>query len=106
MLSWSGHEQDVEVDLASMEVGLPHAEQLRAFATAATSPALDADELATTRAALLAAVGEAATVDAAAVVANFEMMTRLADCTGAVLDNPMSIAAGKVTGADGFASRH
>jgi hypothetical protein len=34
------------------------------------------------------------------------MMTRLADCTGAVLDNPMSIEAGRITGADGFASRH
>ena len=106
MLSWSGHEQDVEVDLSSMEVGLPHAAQLRAFAAAATSPAPGADELAAARAALLAAVGEAATVDAAAVVANFEMMTRLADCTGAVLDNPMSIEAGRITGADGFASRH
>jgi len=43
-------------------------------------------------------------IDAAAVVANFEMMTRLADCTGAVLDNPMSIAAGQLIGADRFPS--
>jgi hypothetical protein len=35
------------------------------------------------RNALLKVAGVAATIDAAAVVANFEMMTRLADSTGA-----------------------
>ena len=104
MLSWSGHEQSIRVDLTSMEVDMQHAAELRRFAVAATSPAADVAELTSAREALLAAVGEAAMVDAAAVVANFEMMTRLADCTGAVLDNPMSIEAGHVTGADRFPS--
>ena len=104
MLRWSGREQGVAVDLATMAVGLAHAGPLRAFALAATSPAADLEALAAARGALRAAMGDAALVDAAAVVANFEMMTRLADCTGAVLDNPSSIEAGKVIGADGFSS--
>jgi hypothetical protein len=44
-------------------------------------------------------------VDAAAVVANFEMMTRLAECTGAVLHNRASAIAGTAVGADSF-KRH
>lgn len=104
MLSWSGREQSIDIDLASMEVGLRHAAELRRFALAATSPVADAGSLSSARDALVAAVGEAAAVDAAAVVANFEMMTRLADCTGAVLDNPVSIEAGHITGADRFPS--
>jgi hypothetical protein len=56
------------------------------------------------RSELVETIGEAAVIDAAAVVANFEMMTRLADCTGAVLDIPMSIAAGQLIGADRFPS--
>ena len=41
-------------------------------------------------------------VDAAAVVANFEMMTRLAEGTGAVLHRKSSMAAGTAVGADAF----
>jgi len=44
-------------------------------------------------------------VDASAVVANFEMMTRLADSTGAVLHNPASVRAGEMIGAENFASK-
>ncbi len=104
MLSWSGHANSVRVDLPSMEVDLHSARQLRRFAIACTSPATDAEELSLARSELVETIGEAALIDAAAVVANFEMMTRLADCTGAVLDNPMSIAAGQLIGADRFPS--
>ena len=43
----------------------------------------DRHAAATARSALAAAAGDGAVVDAAAVIANFEMMTRLADATGA-----------------------
>ena len=48
-------------------------------------------ELTHTRDALEAAMGKAAVVDAAAVVANFERMVRIADGTGIPLDKPMAL---------------
>jgi hypothetical protein len=91
MLSWSGHTDGDEIDLAALGRGeagtdLPLARELHAFAAAAVGD--DNVELSRCREALLAAAGggDAAAgvmVDAAAVVANFEMMTRLADGTGA-----------------------
>lgn len=50
----------------------------------------DAAELARARQALRERVGDAATVDAAAVVANFERMVRIADGTGIPLDEPVA----------------
>jgi hypothetical protein len=47
-------------------------------------------------------MGADAMVDAAAIVANFEMMTRLAEGTGAVLHNMASVRAGTAVGADVF----
>lgn len=86
MLSWSGSKQGVEVDLSGVQastggVDVPFARELLDFATAATE--LDETVLVEKRDALLKVAGVAATIDAAAVVANFEMMTRLADSTGA-----------------------
>lgn len=91
MLSWSGHTDGDDIDLAALgrgEVGadLPLARELHAFAAAAVGH--DEAELVRRRAELTAAAGGddaavAVMVDAAAVVANFEMMTRLADGTGA-----------------------
>lgn len=86
MLSWSGEEQGVEVDLAGVRaatggVGVKFVRELLDFVTAATQE--DEVALATTRAELLKVAGIATTIDAAAVIANFEMMTRLADSTGA-----------------------
>jgi hypothetical protein len=91
MLSWSGHTEGDEIDLAALGRGeagtdLPLASELHAFAAAAVGD--DEAELTRCRAVLLTAAGggdaaEAVMVDAAAVVANFEMMTRLADGTGA-----------------------
>lgn len=106
MLSWSGKEQGITVDLPALRVGVPHASELVQFALAATSPAADRDALATAREQLTVAMGEAAMVDAAAVVANFEMMTRLAECTGAVLHSKASAQAGTAVGADAFLRRH
>ena len=92
MLSWSGQVEHSEVDLALIGRGeagasLPLAAELHAFASAV--PGSDRDELDRTRSALIGAAerlgrnGVEVMVDAAAVAANFEMMTRLADGTGA-----------------------
>lgn len=102
MLSWSGKAQGIAVDLATLTVGVDHADLLLEFARAATSPAGDGDQLATARKRLTEARGEAVMVDAAAVVANFEMMTRLAEGTGSVLHNMASVRAGTAVGADSF----
>ena len=57
----------------------------RCSASPARVAARDDVELAAARAALVADTDEAFMVDAAAVAANFEMMTRLADGTGATM---------------------
>jgi hypothetical protein len=91
MLSWSGQEHGTAVDLdavrrdtSARDLGVDAAEELLEFADAATAGhGDDRATLAAARAALNERLGVAAAVDAAAVVANFEMMTRLADGTGA-----------------------
>jgi len=102
MLSWSGKAQGVAVDLRSMRVDIANSDVLLDFALAATSPAGDENALNRSRSRLVEAMGEAAMIDAAAVVANFEMMTRLAEGTGAVLHNMASVRAGTEVGADAF----
>ncbi len=73
---------------AAAASGVPDAELLLAFADAV----IDRDPEATARArdALRARAGDAATVDAAAVIANFERMVRVADGTGIPLDGPVA----------------
>lgn len=88
MLSWSCNELDVQVDFRALaagegDVGVPFSDELMAFANAAADLRGDAGEMRAARDALVAAVGEAMMVDAAAVAGNFQMMTRLADGTGA-----------------------
>ena len=88
MLSWSSSETGQQVDLAAVaggsgEVGLEYGGVLLRFASACGGR--DEVELAEARAALVADTDVAFMVDAAAVAANFEMMTRLADGTGAAL---------------------
>ena len=88
MLSWSCHQRDEEIDLAVLatghgDPGLPHGAALLRFAGAAADLLGDEAELAEARAELVDAAGSAVMVDAAAVAANFQMMTRLADGTGA-----------------------
>jgi hypothetical protein len=68
--------------------GIDHAEVLLAFADAAVAG--EADLLSGARARLLEAVGAEGLVDAAAVVANFERMVRIADATGIPLDPPVA----------------
>ena len=88
MLSWSCHESDAEVDLAAVaagegDAGLPLGRELLSFATAAAELRSDDTSMGVARDALVAAAGYEVMVDAAAVAANFHMMTRLADGTGA-----------------------
>ena len=60
--------------------GVPHGDALVSFAEAVVSR--DPFTIATTRDALIEAMGVEAMVDAAAVAANFERMVRIADGTG------------------------
>ena len=88
MLSWSSLETGQDLDLVAVAesrpgVGLEHGDALLRFANACGER--DDDELAAARGALVAETDEAFMVDAAAVAANFEMMTRLADGTGAAM---------------------
>ena len=85
MLRWSGLALDHEIDLGAIggngDGGVPFGRELVAFASAIAG--FDGDALVLARRRLNDAAGEAAMVDAAAVAANFEMMTRVADGTGA-----------------------
>jgi hypothetical protein len=88
MLSWSSRETNQALDLLAVAegrdgAGLDHGDQLVRFADACAAD--DDERLVIARAALIAVAGEAFMVDAAAVAANFEMMTRLADATGAAM---------------------
>ena len=88
MLSWSSTASGEPADLAALSagadgVGIEHGDQLLRFATACGQT--DDDALAAARTALASETDDEFMVDAAAVAANFEMMTRLADATGARL---------------------
>ncbi len=88
MLSWSSRETNAVIDLTAVAdgragVGLEHGDELLRFAGACAGA--DDEELAVARSRLIAVTDEAFMVDAAAVAANFEMMTRLADGTGAAM---------------------
>jgi hypothetical protein len=88
MLSWSSHEGGTPADLTAVsdgsgDAGLPFGAELRAFAEAIAG--WDDAALEQARAALVAATDERFMLDAAAVAANFEMMTRVADGTGSLL---------------------
>ena len=63
--------------------GVAAADVLAAFAEAIVT---DLDALPHARAAVVAALGEAAMIDAAAVVAGFNGITRIADATGIPLE--------------------
>ena len=69
---------------SAREVGVPHARVLLAFADAAV--AFDAVAIGAAREAVLDAVGEAALIDAAAVIAGFNGIVRIADAMGIPLE--------------------
>ncbi len=86
MLSWSSTEAGTPADLAAIaegagDAGLPHGAELVAFADAVGG--FDDEVLGIARERLRVAAGDVFMLDAAAVLANFEMMTRVADGTGA-----------------------
>ena len=83
-------------DAAAATSGIPHAAELLAFSEAAVRGGEAA--LAQARQALLDTVGAEGLVDAAAVVGNFERMTRIADATGIPLDLPVNVLAGDLQG--------
>ena len=83
------------------DVGLDHGDALVRFASATTAD--DDLELAASREALVAETDEAFMVDAAAVAANFEMMTRLADGTGAAMPAAAVESQAKISQAYGVA---
>ncbi|MGB8859703.1 MAG: hypothetical protein WCC60_10630 [Ilumatobacteraceae bacterium] len=86
MLSWSSTEAGTPADLAAIaegegDAGLPFGAEIVAFAEAIGG--WDEATLVAARDRLVSVAGEQFMLDAAAVVANFEMMTRVADGTGA-----------------------
>lgn len=86
MLSWSSTKDGTPADIdaiadSEVDAGLPYAAALVAFTDAVAG--VDDDALVSARAALVASAGVEFMIDAAAVVANFEMMTRIADGSGA-----------------------
>jgi hypothetical protein len=107
MLSWSSTEQGDPADLVavaagSVGVGLPLGDELVRFASACAGT-YDA-ELEAARLALVEGSDEALMVDAAAVAANFEMMTRLADGTGAAMPEQRTEAAADTIDTFGMAT--
>jgi len=69
--------------------GVAHEAELIAFADAALG---DGDSLAAARSALVGRAGKEAMIDAAAVVAGFDAITRVADGTGIPLEPPKAEA--------------
>jgi len=113
MLSWSGQESDSVIDLTVIargagDVGVPFSNQLLQFATAAARLDDDTIDMDEARRVLVSSAGEAMMIDAAAVAANFHMMTRLADGTGARFPQARLEASASVIaimGTDSMASR-
>ena len=86
MLSWSSNESGEPADRSAVvhgdgDGGLPFGREIIDFVDAIGGH--DEEQLAGARHRLVESAGEAFMIDTAAVVANFEMMTRVADGTGA-----------------------
>jgi hypothetical protein len=79
-----GEEPDLSGIIGLSDSTLPYGSELVAFAEAIVGG--DRERLSNARNALTGAAGWMFAVDAAAVAANFEMMTRVADTTGAAVD--------------------
>ena len=95
MLRVSSELEGEKVDLQSItkgsdvQSGVPFQDELLAF----TEVALGDDDEAITaaREAVRAKMGDAAVVDAAGVIANFQRMVRIADGAGIPLDTPLAV---------------
>jgi hypothetical protein len=99
----AGGTVDLRALVGDSEISLAHGADLVAFADACVAGA--PSQLDSARRTLIAAAGAAFAVDAAAVVANFEMMTRVADTTGSAYNDSAQAATAEaraITGADAF----
>ena len=76
-----------------VQTGLRGGEALIRFAEASVGDSVDdkADDIRVAREAVKDELGENAMVDAAAVIANFQRMVRIADGTGIPLDTPVAM---------------
>lgn len=106
MLSWSSAQTGETADLTAVASGsgdthLEHGGVLLRFATACAER--DDAALDEARRELVDATDEEFMVDAAAVAANFEMMTRLADATGARMPSEVLESRASMIGAMGVA---
>ena len=95
MLRVSSQVEGTEVDLKgvvegdAVDTGVPFGSELIQFAETALG---DDDELIrTAREAVIEKMGNAAMIDAAGVIANFQRMVRIADGTGIPLDMPVAM---------------
>jgi len=86
-----GNKVDLKVLTAESEggAGVPAGKELISFAEAAYGS--DKQAIATARSQLAEAIGEAAMIDSAGVIANFQRMVRVADGTGIPLDTPVAM---------------
>ena len=87
-LSGANTDHDIRAEDLRDGAGVPHGELLVRFVDASFTDGDQSsyNELAALRDEMVATLGMATTVDAAAVIANFHMMTRIADGTGTPLD--------------------
>ena len=97
MLSLSAKTTETAIDLqmvngssAGDAQGVPYADELASFAEAIAQR--DTAKIECTRNHLAEVAGDVVMVDAAAVAANFQRMTRIADATGIPLDKPLVMA--------------
>lgn len=93
----TGQEVDLHLAVdgsAGSDGGIAHGALLSDFATAAATG--DEPALERTRQEILAKLGPEQLVDAAALVAHYEKMDRIADATGIPLDIPMQVLGGEM----------
>lgn len=72
-----------------VETGVPAGAELLRFAETALGD--DAEAIRAAREAVAGKLGEAAMVDSAGIIANFQRMVRIADGTGIPLDTPVAV---------------
>lgn len=77
------------VNGAEIQSGVPFQDELLRFAEVALGD--DEKEIAQAREAVRVKMGDAALVDAAGVIANFQRMVRIADGAGIPLDKPVAV---------------